>query len=169
MAKCKKCGHINDDKTVFCDNCGNRIVKVISITPKEQDHKSTKIQRPRPILFTIVLAFNYFTALIIGLASALVLFIAIIGLFTPSAFSTLNLTLLLLGGILLVVSFLYFYLTRQVQNCNNNARIIMLILLAGNLLISLILLNYIGIIISVFEIAVLAFFQDTVKLFKTSI
>lgn len=169
MVKCKQCGHVNDDKTVFCDNCGNRIPKIISITPKEQERGLAQIHQKRPLLFTIVLAFNYFTALVIGIASALVLFIGIIGLFSAYAFTTEQMVFLVIGIILLIIAFLYFYLTLQVQNYNNNARIILLILLAGNLLISLILINYVGIIISVFEISVLAFLKDTVKLFKTTI
>lgn len=165
MTKCSKCGHNNDDKTVFCDNCGNRLSKVITITPNAEP----VIQKDRPLLFTIVLGFNYVIAGIIALGSVLVLLVAILGLFTSNALNQTNIFLFLAGIIPLIIAVLYFWVNMELQEYNNTARIIIVVISGINLVISIFIYSIFGLIISGVIIYSLAFHRGTVRLFSTKL
>lgn len=164
MIKCSKCGHNNDDKTTFCDNCGNRLAKVISIKPS---HQAT-VQKERTLLLTIVLVINYITAGLIALVSTLVFLVAVLGLFTPHALDQVNIFLFLAGIIPFVLAVLFFLVNIELQDFDNRARIIILVVSAIELLLAIYLFSIVGFIIPAFEIIVLTLHGDTVQLFTTN-
>lgn len=163
MIKCSKCGHSNDDKTTFCDNCGNRLAKVIAIKPPTQ----STVQKERTMLLTIVLAINYIEAGIVALVSVLVFLVAVLGLFTPYALDQGNIFLFLAGIIPFILAVLFFLVNIELHDFDNRARIIVVVISVFEILLSIYLFSIVGFIISAFEVIVLLFDRATVQLFTT--
>ena len=162
MVQCKFCGYNNPTKFKSCKQCGKKFPKIISITPNVKS--SNDYERPQQ--FTIILGILYLISIILGLVSVLIILITIAGIATTSVSLIEIIYSLLLGIIPLIIAGLVMFLTGELQYYNNKARIIFLILFAITLLISLVLLNFIGIVFTLFGIYTLLYDKKTTRLFS---
>ena len=162
MVQCKQCGHNNPVKAKICKQCGNRIQKVISI---DSTLKSST-NHDRTWQLTVILVFNYVTSIILALVSILIVFITAAGLATTSVKVSDAIISLLYGIVPLIIAGLLVYLTSELQDYNNKARIITLVLFAITLLISIVIFSYISIVFSLFALYYLSLDKKTVRLFS---
>ena len=172
MNICVYCEQAIDDDAVFCPFCG---AKLTYVQPSNRNNVSNSQFRsnqplrphypaaynpyqnmganyqynPRTSELTILLAINYVGVGLLGLVSTL-LFV----LLPP------------IGIITFVFTGLFFWLIYSLQQYNNTARIIYLILSVIGLVTNLISLNIIGLLISIFAIYTLGFHQPTMDLFS---
>lgn len=164
---CNNCGSENESDSKFCFACGSEIKishKIQSASSNIEDD-SFNDRNPRitryfdntisetnggmTISLGIVLALNYIGVLILGLLGFL------------SLFSTF-----FLGIIFLIIAFLFGWLTFEVQDYNNTARIILIGLNVFGLILTIIDFDIVSLIISGFTIYVLAIHENTVSLFE---
>lgn len=104
--------------------------------------------KQRTALFTVVLVLSYFGVAMLAMVSFIIFLLA------PPV-----------GIIVFIIVGLMFWLTYALQQYNNSARMIFIVLAGLGILISIPTFNIISIAIGIFEIYVLAFDQQTVDLF----
>ena len=185
MLICVYCDAEIDDDSVFCPSCGSKITygrtsqisqtsNAYSSAPRvlrvsndqynsynssyqnynnnynQNSYRNTDYQlKERTAGLTIVLVLNYIGIAILGLLSII--------LFLVNPF---------VGLIFSGFTGLVFWLIYSLQEYNNTARIIFLVLVILGSIINLTTLDIIPLLIGLFEIYVLAFDQQTVELFE---
>lgn len=184
MPYCQSCGTMQDSDALFCSNCGDYLKSSTagSNHPNQYASSSNSYSQPPKIGFvnqntgysgyqrdnynqnnfqsniktrttelTLVLVLQYIGAGILGFIS--LLFFAM----SP-----------IVGLIIIILAGLFFWLIYSVQQFNNTARWIMIILIALGLLDSLSGFNIIGLALGALQIYVLAFHEPTVRLFTNN-
>ncbi len=177
MLICVFCEQEIDDDSVFCPYCGSKITygrnsrsnslqensrgsnrrfyansssyqnNVTGYNSYQYSNTNSQWKFRTPAL-TAVLVINY-----IG--------VALLAFFSLILFAVIP----VVGIIFLGITGLYFWLNYALQEYNNKARIITLILNGLGALVSLVSFNIIGLAIALFEIYVLAFHDPTLELF----
>ena len=163
MSECTSCGYVNTGDAKFCQSCWITLQNKTVIEfrkPLENDYD-------RPIQFTIVLVLQYIVIGLLGLISIVLLLIGLLTVLSSSALGTI--VFLLVMSIPLLIAGLMFWLTYEVQNYINTARIIMIVLYIINFIITIInftMTDLVGIAIIVFVLYVLILDKRTVRLFE---
>lgn len=178
MNICVFCESEIDDDAVFCPSCGARItygrgaqVNGMNASfgrPNQQynanystsqnsfnsynayNYPSSYPQyKERTTELTIILILQYLAVIVLAIVSIIAFL-----LFPP------------IGILVAVLTGLFYWLTYELQNYNNTARIIVLVLSALGLIMDIITFNIISIVIGIFIIYALAFHQPTINLFE---
>lgn len=163
MTKCSTCGCLVILDSNFCQNCEIKIQnKVIVEARNSSDEKYV-----RPALLTIVLAINYFEAIISGLMTFFILFFGIFA-FTESGASNVFVLLLLTLPFPIIITVITIWLTHELQKYNYTAKIIIIglnMLELIYLVFTFSITNIIGLILALFVLYVLIFDGETNRLF----
>lgn len=178
MNICVFCEQAIDEDAVFCPNCGARITYGRNAQgnglnlPQRRSYQQYNANystnqnfnnsynayqyptsypqyRERTTELTIILVLNY-----IGIAILAIVTVILFLMFPP------------IGLLVAIITGLLYWLTYELQNYNNTARIIVLILSALGLISDIITFDIISIVIGIFVIYVLAFHQPTINLFE---
>ena len=163
MNICPYCETQLDSDAIYCTNCGtkinqNKVYTNTGISSSTDSNNNSHVYIPyqhryrldkRTSELKIVLVLEYFLLVNVIFASLAILVV------NPG-----------LGFIAIVVSGLYFYLVYLIQQFNNTARIVLIILLVIGLLVTIVSFNIIGIAFCIFQIYALGFHKQTIDLFS---
>ena len=168
MKECKYCFSEMVDDSFFCENCGflyskeenqknqpisSKLFKKDKISQnKDQPIKISSLQdyyikKKRPLPLIVAFIINYFSLIFLG----------------PITLVILSLNNLIFDGLLLGIIIILGY---YAQNYNNLARFFFICLFIISLQISLMTLNYLGLFVSLYQIYILAFYTETLNIFK---